>query len=213
MVRYIDNVVSCNQKMIETYRYRTEINNTEFQHTIHSENIEGSVSKWLVQLEDLKDQVYSLEEEVVTHIITEFDSDRTELIKDEKLSYLKYMIDGKNQLTYIDSVKKDLPDFRADVRYLTTEEGGRKGYVTSGYRPHFQLKGKKELSSTEQIFVNKDKVFPGESVSTEIRILWIEAFEGLLYEGLEFKLGEGKRIVAKGVIKEVINQKLRKESS
>ena len=199
--------------MIKTFRYRTEIDNKEFQHTIHSENIEGSLSKWLVQLEDLKDEVYSFDEKIFSHIRTEFESDRIELIKDEKLSYLKYVINGKNQLTYIDLVKKGLPDFTAEVTYLTTEEGGRKGYAASGYRPHFQLKGKKELTSAEQIFVNKDKVFPGESVSTEIRILWIEAFEGLLYEGLEFKLSEGNRIVAEGVIKEVINQKLKKESS
>ena len=185
----------------------------KFQHTIHSENIESSVSKWLIQLEDLKDQVYSFDEKILKLIRTAFYSDSIELIKNDKLSYLKYVIDGKYQLTYIDSVQKGLPDFTADLKYLTTEEGGRKGYAASGYRPHFQLTGKKELTSAEQIFVNKDKVFPGESVSAEIRILWIEAFEGLLYKGLEFKLGEGKRIVAKGVIKEVINQKLKKESS
>ncbi|MBL4703578.1 MAG: hypothetical protein JKY54_03595 [Flavobacteriales bacterium] len=59
--------------------------------------------------------------------------------------------------------------------------------------------------------MNKDKVFSGESVLAEIRILWIEAFEGLLDQGLEFKLGEGERIVTVGVIKKVINQKLKKE--
>ncbi len=205
--------VSCNQKMIETFRYRTTIDNKEFQHTIHSENIESSISKWLVQLEDLKDQVYSFDEKIFTLIKSEFDSDRIGLMKDDKLSYLKYVIDGKNQLTYIDFVKKDLPDFTANVKYLTTEEGGRKGYAASGYRPHFQLIGKKEMTSAEQLFINKDKVFPGESVSAEIRILGVETFEGLLYEGLEFKLGEGNRIVAEGVIKEVINKKLKKESS
>jgi elongation factor Tu len=199
--------------MIESFRYRTTIGNKEFQHTIHSENIESSISKWIVQLEDLKDQVYSFDEKIFTLIKNEFDSDRIKFIKDDKLSYLNYVIDNKNQLTYIDSIKKGLPDLTANMQYLTTEDGGRKGYATSGYRPHLQIKEIKEMTSAEQLFVNKDKVHPGESVLAEIRILGVKTFEGLLYEGLKFKLGEGNRIVAEGVIKEVINKKLLKESS
>ena len=144
--------------MIETFRYRTTIHNKEFQHTVHSENIESSISKWLVQLEDLKDQVYSFDEKIFRLIRSEFDSNRIGLIKDDKLSYLKYVIDDKNQLTYIDSIKKGLPDFTAKVKYLTTEEGGRTGYAASGYRPHFQLIGKKEKTGHVNFLGIKQKV-------------------------------------------------------
>ena len=198
-------------KMIQTFSYRTKIEGKEFLHTIHSQDLTSSILKWVVQIEDLKEQVYSFKETVVEQIKVEFKEQRIELNTDEKLSYLRYTIKGKSQITYIDSVKKGRPHFIAELRFLTTEEGGRKGYAASGYRPHFQLEGKKELTSAELLFVDKDKVFPGELVLAEIRIIGTEVFEGLLYQGLEFKLGEGNRIVAEGVINEVINQNLKKK--
>ena len=108
---------------------------------------------------------------------------------------------------------KEKPDFIAHLKFLTSEQGGRSTPAASGYRPHFKLKGKKELTSAQQTFIDKEMVYPGEEVVSEIRILWEEAFEGLLEKGSEFELAEGPRVIAIGTIQEVCNDKLRKSST
>lgn len=109
------------------------------------------------------------------------------------------------------TIKTEQPDFIAKVRFLTSEEGGRTGYATSGYRPAFKLADQTEMTSAEQKFQGTDKVNPGQEVISEIRILWIEAFEQKLSVGTDFELREGPRVVAKGQIVEVTNERLRKK--
>ncbi len=109
------------------------------------------------------------------------------------------------------TIKKEQPDFVARVRFLTTEEGGRKGFAASGYRPAFKLPDQPEMTSAEQKFRGIDQVQPGQEAISEIRILWIEAFEQKLSVGTDFELLEGSRVVAKGQIIEVTNERLRKK--
>ena len=199
--------------MIQTFIYHTEIGNREFQHTIHARDIESSLAKWIDQLESLKGQVYSFDLKLVDKIRKEFDLEKIDLTVNETATQLLYSVDGTLQITYINKVEKGPPDFIADLTYLKTEDGGRRGYAASGYRPHFQIEGRKEMTSAEQLFVDKDKVFPGESVTAEIRILCKEGFEGSLYRGMKFKLGEGNRIVAEGKITDLINENLKKPAA
>jgi hypothetical protein len=199
--------------MIHTFAYRTKIGEKEFQHMIHAQDVDSSLSSWINQIKALQGQVYSFNLNLIQKICYEFENGKIELRHEKDHSYLVYRIDNMPQITYIDKINKGAPDFIAKTTYLLTNEGGRNNYAASGYRPHFQIEGKKEMTSAEQIFVGKDKIYPGESVVAEIRILWIDAFEGLLYEGLKFKLGEGSRIVAEGEIIEVINKKLKRASS
>ena len=81
------------------------------------------------------------------------------------------------------------PDFIAQVRYLSTEEGGRRTPARSGYRPHFKLPYKEWLTSCNQEFLDKEIVNPGDTVFAEMKILWIEAFEHCLAPGDSFSLG------------------------
>lgn len=108
-------------------------------------------------------------------------------------------------------MKTKQPDFIAKIRFLTTEEGGRTGYAASGYRPAFKLPDQTEMTSAEQKFRGTDKVNPGQEVISEIRILWIDAFEQKLSVGTTFELREEPKIVAKGQIIEVTNERLRKK--
>lgn len=199
--------------MIQTFRYRTEIAGQEFEHIVHASSIDSSIEKWINQIDGSAEQVYSFDRATVDKIKLEYESQKVDLKLENNTSYIKYSTDSKIQITYIDLVDKGTPDFIADVKYLTTEEGGRRTCAFTGYRPHFQLNDKKEMTSAEQLFVNKDIVYPGESVITEIRILGVETFKGLLFNGQKFKLGEGPRIVAEGTIKEVINKELEKNNS
>lgn len=109
------------------------------------------------------------------------------------------------------TIKKEQPDFVAKVRFVTTEEGGRKGFAATGYRPTFKLLDQTEMTSAKQKFRGTDQVQPGQEVISEIRIIWVEAFEQKLSVGTDFELREGSRTVAKGEIIEVINERLRKK--
>jgi translation elongation factor EF-Tu-like GTPase len=109
--------------------------------------------------------------------------------------FLTFQTGDKHQVVNIDKVNKSEPDFIARVTYLTTEQGGRKGYAASGYRPPLKFEGRKELTSGEQLFIDKDKIFPGETVTEEIRILSKEIFKNYLYAGQRFEVVEGPRLV------------------
>ena len=195
--------------MIQTFKYRTEVGDREYQHTIYAKDVESSINKWLTNIEDLKHQVYSFDPITVDKLLAQFSTKRIDLQKSGHLYYLTYFVDEKPQVTYIDTVRKTNPDFVARLDYLTTEAGGRKGYAASGYRPHFQIEGLSIKTSAEQIFIDKDKVYPGETVTAEIRILSVDAFAGLLSEGMHFKLAEVDKVVATGKILEVLNEKLK----
>lgn len=110
--------------------------------------------------------------------------------------------------TFQSKIGKGGPDFIARVMYLTAEQGGRKGYAISGYRPHVKFEGRKELTSGEQRFIDKEKVFPGETVTAEIRIIMKDIFKSSLFVGQNFEVMEGSRLVAREEILEVINSSL-----
>ena len=191
--------------MILEYSFTTEINKKVVCHTVYTDTIEKAVSKWINQLEQ-----GSLSEEVILCIKSQYERNKVELAQTNYISYLKYMLGDVYQLTYISSKNRGQLDFIADLTFLTTEEGGRKGHVLSGYRAQIQFEEGGESTSSEQLFVNKDKVYAGDSVSAELRILRHDVFKGVLYEGQEFKLKEADKVIAKGKINQVINQELRK---
>ena len=102
------------------------------------------------------------------------------------------------------------PDFIAELKYLTTEEGGRKSPAHSGYRPHVKFPFSKIMTSGQQTFIGQDSVKPGETIMAEIMILSPQFFENMLEIGMEFEVGEGRRIVAIGKLIEIHNTALLK---
>jgi len=105
-------------------------------------------------------------------------------------------------------------DFNAKLKYRTTEEGGRNGYAASGYRPHIEFDNYPEcLTSGSQTFINKEKVYPGDTVDAKINIIGTEYFTKRLYIGKKFKFCEGSRVIGTGEITEVVNKELKIESN
>ena len=198
--------------MVQTFSYRTETQAKKYHHTIHSVDIKSSVEKWLRQIEDLQAPVYSFDKSQVENIRQQFLSGQLKMQFDNEPYFLTYKVGDIIQVVNIDKVKKGEPDFVAKVTYLTTDEGGRKGYAASGYRPHVKFNGRKELTSGEQLFVDKEKVFPGETVTAEIRIVSPHLFENYLFVGQHFEIGEGPNVVGHGEVLEIINPKLRQAS-
>jgi len=84
--------------------------------------------------------------------------------------------------------------------------------TASGYRPHIRFPFSKNLTSGEQIFWDRDIVFPGETVRAQIRILDHKTFKNALHEGIEFEFCEGANVVGTGLIVEVRNDELKKAS-
>lgn len=111
------------------------------------------------------------------------------------------------------SFKTQTPDFIAELRYLSTQEGGRITPVKSGYRPHVKFPFSKIMTSGQQKFIDKEIVYPGDTVQAEITILSPQYFENLLEIGMEFEVGEGSRIVAFGELIEILNLNLKKDKS
>jgi len=101
-------------------------------------------------------------------------------------------------------------DFIATLTYKTAEEGGRKTAAKSGYRPQIKFHFEAMQTSGQQTFINREVVFPGDTVEAEIKILSIEYFANKLTENMKFEFREGARVIGTGIIKHIINDKLRK---
>ncbi|MES1221408.1 MAG: hypothetical protein ABUT20_38260 [Bacteroidota bacterium] len=198
--------------MVQTFSYRTETPDKSFHHTIYSVDIESSLGKWIRQIEDLQTQVYSFDKSQVENIKQQFLGGQLKAQLDKEPYFLTYKVGDTNQIVNIDKVKKSDPDFIAKVTYLTTEEGGRIGYAASGYRPHVKFDGREYLTSGEQLFVDKEKVFPGDTVRAEIRILSVDFFKNYLFVGQHFEVAEASHLVGHGEIIEIINPDLKQAS-
>lgn len=103
-------------------------------------------------------------------------------------------------------------DFIAELQYLTTEQGGRKTPACSGYRPQTKFDFDAMQTSGQQTFIEREMVFPGETVNAEIKIIAVEHFAHKLKEGMTFQFLEGSTLVGTGKIKLIINDKLKKAS-
>jgi hypothetical protein len=199
--------------MIKTFTYETKTSDETFHQTIHAIDIQTSVQKWVDKINDLKNEVYSFNPTQVKNITDQFTAGQISSQFEQKPFYISFNIVDQIQICYINVIDKGEPDFIAHLNYLTTEEGGRRGYAASGYRPHVKFDGKTLFTSGEQLFIDKDKVFPGDKVKAEIRILTVDAFINFLFPGQNFEVCEGPNLIAHGQIIEVVNLKLLKASS
>lgn len=104
---------------------------------------------------------------------------------------------------------KNTPDFIAKLHYLTTKEGGRSTPAFSGYRPQVKFPFSEMQTSGQQIFIDKEEVYPGDNVNAEITIISVEYYKKRLYPGLQFEFREGSKIIGTGEIIEVLNKELK----
>lgn len=102
------------------------------------------------------------------------------------------------------------PDFIAELKYKSVEEGGRKTKASSGYRPVLKFPFTEMMASGQQVFVGQTSVKPGETVVAEITMIYYDEFVNRLYEGLEFDFREGNKVIGTGKIIEILNSILRK---
>ncbi len=104
-------------------------------------------------------------------------------------------------------------DFIATLTYKTTEQGGRKTPAKSGYRPQVKFDFEEMQTSGQQTFIDRELVFPGDIVDAEIKIISVDYFANKLTEKMKFEFREGEIVIGTGIIKHIINNKLKKASS
>jgi translation elongation factor EF-Tu-like GTPase len=100
------------------------------------------------------------------------------------------------------------PDFRAELQYFTTEQGGRNTPAFTDYFPQVKFNFSETQIGGRQKFIDKEVVYPGENVAVEITLLSPEAFNKKLRVGFKFDFREGSKIMGTGIILEILNKKL-----
>ena len=136
-----------------------------------------------------------------------FDEENNELTGGEIEAFAyEYFHNNKFQ------VDKGKADFIASLTYLTSEEGGRKTPVISGYRPGIKFEFSDMQTSGGQTFIDRNIVYPGDTVEAEINIISVDYFAGQLKEKMNFDFREGPNIIGTGQIKHILNAKLRQAS-
>ena len=103
-------------------------------------------------------------------------------------------------------------DFIATLTYNSAQQGGRKTAVKSGYRPQMKFDFEEKQTSGQQTFIDRELVFPGETVEAEMKIISVEYFTNKLSEKMKFEFREGATVIGTGIIKHIINDKLKKAS-
>jgi translation elongation factor EF-Tu-like GTPase len=88
------------------------------------------------------------------------------------------------------------PHIEAEVRFLTTEEGGRRTPVKSGYRGQFFYDGLDWDANHD--YPDVEWVQPGDIVRSLICFMSPEKHVGKVVLGKEFSIREGTRVIAKG---------------
>ncbi len=106
-------------------------------------------------------------------------------------------------------------DFIAKLYFLPTQKGGRKSYAKSGgYIPQIEFDNYPEMSTSgKQTYLDTDIVLPGEKVKAQIEIFSVGFFSKRLYKGMNFKFLEGKQLIGKGEILEILNEDLLLETT
>jgi elongation factor Tu len=98
-----------------------------------------------------------------------------------------------------------LAHIRARVTYLKTEEGGRHTPVYSGYRGQFHYEGEHDTAwDAVQYFVGRGSVQPGDSAECKIQFVSPSNHLHRVRPGLRFHIQEGGRVMANGVVTEVL---------
>jgi translation elongation factor EF-Tu-like GTPase len=93
-------------------------------------------------------------------------------------------------------------DVEADIYFLTTEEGGRKGPAYTDYRPQFYYDGHDWDAPHE--YPDVEQVNPGDTVRAYLAFLSPHEHLGKLYVGKEFLIREGARTVGRGKITKIL---------
>ena len=102
------------------------------------------------------------------------------------------------------------PDFEAQIRFLSSADGGRSGPCRTGYFPNHDFGIPGILNDARHTFPDVEEVQPGDTVKSQLTLVDPAQQRGRLYKGFTFTVQEGRRIVGHGRITKVLNRDLRR---
>lgn len=95
-------------------------------------------------------------------------------------------------------------DIEAEITFLTTEEGGKKQPVFSGYRPQFFVEGQ-DFVVVHEFFDVVEPVYPGQTAMAYLSFTYPEYLIKVLHVGKEFLIREGQKVVARGKVTKILD--------
>lgn len=118
---------------------------------------------------------------------------------------------GKELYSYPVEDTVSVQEIRAHIHFLSTEEGGRRNPIFSGYRPPLNFgsrwpSGEPMLNDGIVLLDDREQVLPGEECDVRIRLLRPEIVTVEIEPGLQFDVTEGARkLVGHGVVTELLS--------
>ena len=103
-----------------------------------------------------------------------------------------------------------MSDFKAKLKFK--EKGGRIRPVFQDYKGLVKFPFSESLTSGKHIFLDKDEVKPGDHVTAEISVLDHILPKGKLHKSMDIEIREGNRIIATGIILEVLNESFKRKN-
>ena len=95
------------------------------------------------------------------------------------------------------------PDIEAQVTFLATEDGGRIGPVSTGYRGDFYVRGNNYVAVHE--YPDVESVNPGQTARVVLRVLRPHLVAPVLVVNEEFEIREATRTVARGRVTKLVD--------
>jgi hypothetical protein len=195
---------------MKLYQYRVDERESIFPKNVYADTVDSSLRKWLNYINEPETPRQDKAE--LKTLINQGQISQIRPVDNSLDTFWITLTKDNSHLTVFIKEFETTPDFIAELKYFPTEKGGRKGFAASGYRPHVRFSFGKSMTSGEQIFLDRDIVFPGETVRAQMRILDHKTFKNALHEGIEFEFCEGANVIGTGIIVEVRNEELKKAS-
>ena len=101
---------------------------------------------------------------------------------------------------------KKLPrDIEATIKFLSTQEGGRKVAVHNGDRGQFHYSGEENAWDASHEYPDLEKVEPGETAKVFLSFLSPIEHVERIKEGISFEIREGYRLIGNGIVTKIID--------
>ena len=114
------------------------------------------------------------------------------------------------QSSIVLATQKRPADFEADLYILTTEQGGRQGWISCDYMPNVNFERPDGMQNGSVFYSPEfERLELGTTTRVFVKLMAPEFNEGRLDVGQPFTIKEGARIVGSGHIVSVLNPALR----
>lgn len=103
---------------------------------------------------------------------------------------------------------KDVINVIAEVRLLTSNEGGKSVPIRGSYRPNHNFFDTENAVMTIGFIEIPEgqEVKPGEAATVSIAFWWWEGLAGQVYVGREWRIQEGHQLVGHGRVLEIVGE-------